>query len=259
MGLYGFNPQDVFSFLLALMRISLVVFTLPFFGGKGAPAPVKTALCLVLTLALWPSLNLDGRLLPASLWEMAIMFLGEVTLGLILALLINVMFAAVQTGGSIIGFQMGFAMINIADPLTGESKTATAHFLYMLSFLTFLSIGGHLFMLKGFTASFDHIPPGGLYLSTALAERVMDYTGQIFVLAVKVASPVMAAIFLVDLALGLIGRAAPQMHILVFGFPVKNVVGFLCLWLMFAVLSDYVQGFVGQIEAMFTTVYTLGR
>ena len=177
--------------------------------------------------------------MPASPWLIVIMIAGEALLGLIMGLIIRFLFAAVQTGGQIIGFQMGFAMVNVVDPMTGTSQAATAHFLYMVTMLVFLSLNGPLYFLQGLGKSFELVPPGGLLLTPALAHHIFEFSSLMFVLGIKIAAPVMAALFLVDLALALIGKAAPQIHVMVLGFPIKIAVGFFFLAILFELISTY--------------------
>jgi flagellar biosynthetic protein FliR len=256
MDLFNVDPLTIFSFLLTLFRVSLILFVLPFFGGQSIPTVVKAALMLVLSLALWPHLNFSGVLFPNNIFMIALMLAGELFIGLILGLLVQMLFAAVQMGGQIIGFQMGFAMINVADPMTGQTVVITSHFLYMVTLLTFLSLNGHLFLLSALGQSFDLVTPGSLFISPTLVSNMLEYTGQIFVLAVKIAAPVMAALFLVDLALALIGRAAPQMNVLILGFPLKIAVGFFFIGILFKTLSLKVNDFIMDSGRMFNTVLT---
>lgn len=257
MDIFGFNPNDLLSYFLTLFRISVILFLLPFFGGRTIPNPVKGALLLVLSMALWPQLSFPGSLMPTG-WNIAIMFLGEIMLGLILGLMVRFLFGAVQLGGQIIGFQMGFAMVNVVDPITGVSNAVTAHFLYMCTMLTFLVLNGHLFLLKAVGLSFEYIPPGGLLLTPELANHLFEFSNIMFILAIKIAAPVMAALFLVDLALALISRAAPQMHVLVLGFPVKITVGFFFLGFIFTIMSTYVGDFLQELGPIYKAVMKLG-
>ncbi len=258
MNLFNFNPADFLSFLLTLMRISLVLFVMPFFGGKVTPVPLKAALCLILAIAVWPALSFSGLRFPADIWSIVLMLIGEITLGLIMGIVVNILFAAVQTGGSLIGFQMGFSMVNVADPMTGTNESITAHFIYMVTFMTFLILDGHLLLLRAMAESFRLVPPGGLYLTPGLAHEVLKMSSQIFVLAIKIAAPVMVAVFLVDLAIALVGRAAPQMSILAFGFPLKIITGFVFLGLMFTIMARYVGQFIIGMDAMFHSIFMLG-
>jgi flagellar biosynthetic protein FliR len=257
MDLFNFDPTTVFSFLLTLFRVSLVLFTLPFFGGQFVPPTVKAALCLVLALALWPQLSFPGASFPSNLWTIALMLLGELTLGLILSLVVQFLFAAVQTGGAIMGFQMGFSMVSIVDPMTGGSETATSYFLYMITLLTFLALNGHLVLLSGLAQTFEIIPPGGLYITPALASRLLGFSTQIFLLAIKIAAPVLVAVLMIDLTLALVSRVAPQMNVLTLGFPVKIGVGFLFLGLVFTYLARYVGDFIANLGPAYTALLGL--
>ncbi len=186
------------------------------------------------------------------------MFLGELILGLTLGLLVRVLFGAIQFGGQIIGFQMGFSMVNVVDPITGVSNAVTAHFLYMTTMLTFLVLNGHLQLLGALGTSFEYIPPGGLLLTPELANHIFEFSNLMFTLAVRIAAPVMAALFLIDLSLALIGRAAPQMHVLVLGFPVKISVGFFFIGFLFTIMSTYVLDFMRILSPMYKTLMQSG-
>ncbi|BDQ32864.1 flagellar biosynthetic protein FliR [Pseudodesulfovibrio portus] len=256
MDLFGFNPSDLLSFYLTFFRVSIVLFLMPFFGGNSIPVVIKAALALVLSLALWPQLSFPGELMPTG-WNIALMIIGEFILGIILSMIVNFLFAAVQLGGQIIGFQMGFAMVNVVDPITGTSNAVTAHFLYMCTMLTFLVLNGHLYLIQAMATSFQHIPPGGLFINSNLATHFFQFSGIMFTLAVRIAAPIMAALFLVDLALALISRVAPQMHVLVLGFPIKITVGFFFLGFIFTIMSLYVTDFLRELGPLYERILIL--
>ncbi|MGE4505065.1 MAG: flagellar biosynthetic protein FliR [Desulfovibrionaceae bacterium] len=258
MDIFHFDPNTLMSFYLTLFRVSIVLFLLPYFGGQSTPNPVKAALTLVLTLAIWPRISFPGTLMPSSPWLILVLIAGEALLGLTLGLMVRFLFAAVQTGGQIIGFQMGFAMVNVVDPITGANEAVTAHFLYMITMLTFLALQGPLFLIGALGQSFELIPPGGLALTPTLAEQVFVLSAEMFVLAIRIAAPIMAALFLVDLALALIGRAAPQMHVMVLGFPIKISVGFFFLGFLFDILSNFVGNYIQHLDALFNHIMRLG-
>lgn len=259
MDLFSLDPIIILTFLFALMRVSLVLFLMPFFGGQTVPATVKAAICLTLTLALWPRLPLMGHLMPGHPFALALMLGAELLLGLILGLVVRFLFAAIQTGGQLIGFQMGFAMVNVVDPDSGVSEAVTAHFLYMVSLLTFLALNGHLYLLGGLMRSFEVLPPGAILVTPRLATEILALSGQIFVLAIQIGAPVIAAIILVDLALALISRASPQMNVLIIGFPLKIGVGFLFMGIIFEIISLYMEGFVSRLPLLFSQLISAMR
>ena len=173
MNVFNYDPAAVLSLLLTIMRVSIVMFMLPIFSTNNIPVLVKAAVTVVFSLGVWPHLALAGTAMPAHPFDVALMLLGEVVLGLTLGMAVNFLFMGIQAGGELLGFQMGFTMINFADPLTGNQTGATAFFLWMVSLLAFLSLDGHLYMIKGFAASFALVPPGGLFIGENLLWQVL--------------------------------------------------------------------------------------
>ncbi|WP_432737219.1 flagellar biosynthetic protein FliR [Maridesulfovibrio sp. FT414] len=258
MSFFDFNPADLMSFYLTLFRVSIVLFLLPFFGGQSIPTMVKGALTLVMAFAIWPYIHVDGSLMPSSPWNIAIMIMGELILGLVMGIAVNVMFSAVQTGGNFIGVQMGFSMVNVLDPLTGTNEAVTAHFLYMTAILVFLCLNGHLYLMSAMVESFKLIPPGQLLITSKLTTLIMTISKDLFILAVKVASPIIASIFVVDLALALISKMAPQMNVLMLGFPLKIMVGFFFLSMVFSILALYVGDYVAGLPSLMHQIMDAG-
>lgn len=252
------DQQTLTSFFLTFFRVSIVLFLLPFFGGQALPRTIKAALCLVLTLGLWPALSFDPSYFPDHPLGILLMILGELLLGLSLGLIVNFLFAAVQTGGQLIGFQMGFAIVNVVDPITGISEAVTAHLLYMISLLIFLSLNGHLYLLSGLAQSFEIVPPGGFLLTPVLLDKMLSFSAMLFLLAVKIAAPVTATVILVDIALALVARAAPQMNVLFVGMPVRIMVGFIFLGMLFKLMTVYITDYVADLDSMFLQVLRAG-
>ena len=259
MDIFAFDITTFASFLLTLMRVSLVVFLLPFYGGDTIPTTVKGALCLVMTMALWPHLSFSGELLPMHPLGIMVIMLGELILGLMLALCVHFLFAAIQTGGQIMGFQMGFTMVTVADPLSGAQVSVTSHLLYMVSLLVFLVLDGHLHLLRALADSFALIPPGGLRIGGQLTGDILSLSGTMFSLAVQIAAPVIAALFMVELALALMGRAAPQMNLLTLGFPAKIAVGFFFIGMLFTVMALRMEDEILGLGPMFRAIMQMAH
>lgn len=250
MDIFNFDPQVIFSFWLTMTRISIVMFMLPIFSTNNIPVLVKAAVTLIFTLAVWPHLSLPGTSMPDHPFDLVLIILGEVFIGLVLSMAINFLFMGIQSGGELLGFQMGFTMINFADPLTGNNTGITAYFIWMVSLLTFLALDGHLYMIKGFAASFSIIPPGALYIGEDILWEVLNLSAQIFVLALKIAAPVMVTLFMVECALGLIARTSPQIHIMEFGFPIKIGVGFFFVGLLLIIMAQQIEVFINGMDAL---------
>lgn len=233
-----------------MMRVSIVMFMLPIFSTNNIPISVKAAVTLVFTLGVWPHLALSGAAMPAHPFDMALIMLGEIVIGLVLGLAINFLFMGIQSGGELLGFQMGFTMIQFADPLSGNQTGIAAFFLWMVSLLVFLAMDGHLYMIKGFAASFRILPPGALFLGENILWELLALSAEVFVLALKIAAPVMVALFMVEVGLGLVARTSPQIHIMEFGFPIKIGVGFFFVGLLLVIMSNQIQVFIKGMDAM---------
>lgn len=253
MDLFAYNPASVFSLLLTIMRVSIVMFMLPIFSTNNIPIQVKAAVTLVLSLAVWPYLAPTATL-PAHPFGVALMVLGELVMGLVLGMAVNCLFMGIQSGGELLGFQMGFTMIHFADPLSGNQTGASAFFLWMVAALAFLSMDGHLYMIKGFASSFTLVPPGQLLVGRLVLDQVFFLVAQVFVLALQIAAPVMVALFLVEVTLALMARTSPQVHIMEFGFPLKIGVGFFFLGLLMTIMADHIGTFIQGMDAMFANL-----
>ncbi|MDR2489214.1 MAG: flagellar biosynthetic protein FliR [Desulfovibrio sp.] len=259
MDIFTFDMAGLAGFLLTLVRVSCIVFLMPFYGGEYIPIQVKAAFCLILTMAIWPHLALPGSALPAHPIGIALLLLGELILGLLLGLCVYFIFTGIQTGGEIMGFQMGFTMMTLADPMSGTQVSVTSHLLYMVTFLIFLSLDGHLHLLRALADSFVLIPPGGLRVADSLAENVLELSAGMFILAVKVAAPVIASLFMAELTLALMGRAAPQMNLLTMGFPIKIAVGFFFIGVLFSTLALRMEDIIIGLKPMFDHVMMMAR
>ncbi|MCL1939326.1 MAG: flagellar biosynthetic protein FliR [Desulfovibrionaceae bacterium] len=257
MDIFAFNADTLMSFLLTLTRVSLVVFLLPFFGGDYIPVLVKAALALVMAMAVWPHLSFPGALFPSHPWNIALMVLGEAVLGLIMGLCVSFIFAGIQTGGEIMGFQMGFTMMTLADPASGNQASITSNLLHLVTLVVFLALDGHLHLLRALSGSFALVPPGSLRIGGALTGDILTLSGGMFSLAVKIAAPAIAALFMVELTLALMGRAAPQMNLLTLGFPVKIAVGFFFMGIMFTTLSLHMEEIIIGLGPMFDRIMAL--
>lgn len=128
----------------------------------------------------------------------------------------------------------------------------------MVSILTFLTLDGHLYMMRGFALTFKLIPAGGFLLGEIVLRQVFGLAAQLFVLALKIAAPVMVALFMVELMLALISRTSPQINIMEIGFPLKIGTGFFFLGLLLVVMSLQVEQFIVGMDTLFGNVLRAG-
>jgi flagellar biosynthetic protein FliR len=167
----------------------------------------------------------------------------ELLVGLCLGLAVDVIFAGLQIAGELIGFQIGFSMANVVDPMSGITSPIIANILYVTAMLLFLSLGGHHLLIKALVDSFQIIPIGDSMAHRKFLMTVVEYSGVMFVIGVKVAAPIIGIILLINVAFGVIARALPQMNMFIMAFPLTIAVG-----LIFT-------AFIIQFLPMFMTLY----
>jgi flagellar biosynthesis protein FliR len=165
--------------------------------------------------------------------------MGEIAIGLLIGLAMHTIFSGVQLAGQIAGFQMGISIANVMDPTTSLQIPILAQFANLFGVLIFLSTNMHHWFFRAMAESFALIPPLGYQFNGSLFEPIMGLTANIFVVAVKVAAPVMSALLLSSAALGLLARTVPQMNIFIVAMPLKILIGLFFLGLELPFLASY--------------------
>jgi flagellar biosynthetic protein FliR len=231
-----FSYQQWAGFMLVLLRVSSLVLTLPFFGSANIPAMSKAGLCLAMAVLLAPAAGQTAGNYPTNVWGFVPLIAGEILIGAVLGFTVRLFLASVQIMGQLAGFQMGFAVANVLDPLGGGQVSVLAQFCYLMSLLVMFSVGGHLVFFEAMADSFSVLPVGGFTLRPALYEQLVNLTGQMFVLALRMGLPVIGALLFTQTAMGILAKTVPQMNILMVGFPVTITVGLVFLSVTLAVM-----------------------
>ena len=223
------------AYLLILTRITAFFVTIPLFSYRSIPATQRIifgaiiAWMMVYTIEV-PELAIDGTFI--------MLVIREAVIGLFIGIIAYIIMAAIQIAGGFIDFQMGFAMANIIDPQTGAQSPLFGQFLNALAMLLLLALNGHHLLLDGIFYSYQFLPIDGswpAFGSSNVVEFVVKTFAQTFAIAFQMSIPIVATLFLVDLALGITARTVPQLNIFVVGFPIKIGVSFLVLLIMMAV------------------------
>lgn len=210
------------------VRIAAVLMAAPLFGSRALPMRLRLVFALVLTLVLAPLLPATPPLAfftDASL----VMLLRELLLGLVLGLALQIVFEAVALGGELLSASMGLSFAQMNDPLRGTSSPVLARFLQALAILTFLALGGHLALVEWLRESFTLQPIGDTAITTAQVWPLVMEGSQLFAGALRVALPGVCALLLVNLAFGVMNRAAPALNMMSVGFPISLMAGLFIL------------------------------
>ena len=216
-------------FGLVLARVGGLLVTAPVLGGKQVPAQTKIGLAVVISLIFVP-LHLNvGPTLPSALAPYGVLAGRELLIGLAVGFAVGLIFHGITMGSQLVGVQIGFGLGGVLNPGSGVESSLLENFYSVLATLIFLSANGHHAMLAALAHTFEIAPIGGEQGLAIDPIQVMAMLQSIFVVALRIAMPAIAALLLADVGLGLVGRVAPQMQVMVVGAPVKIVVGVLLL------------------------------
>ncbi len=246
------------SFVLIMMRVAFILFMMPVLGSASAPVLVKAGLTLTLSLILLPVVQLQRNVFPSEPFSFVFLMFYEGLIGFILGLSMKLIFAAIQLGGELVGFQMGFSMAHVVDPQSGTDATLIAQLYYFLALLIFLSVNGHHWFLRAMVQSFDLLPPGGLELREGLFRYIISVSGKMFLIGIQVAAPIMAILLLAEVAMGIVARMVPQINILMTSFPLTIGLGMIFVGLSLDLMMPYLKGlFDASGRGMVTTLLPL--
>jgi flagellar biosynthetic protein FliR len=213
---------------MVLARVGGLMIFSPFFGNGAVSPLIRIAFSLVFSLSLFPLVRNLTPPLPGDFTAFLLTVSGELLIGILLGFVGRLFLAALQLAGQVIGFQMGFAVINVIDPQTQVESPVMSILQNLVGILVFLCINAHHWFIQAILDSYQIVGPTARF-SSAVTEQIIHSAGAMFVLGLKLAAPVVVVLLIVDVLLGVVGRAAPQIHILVVGLPAKSLMGFVFL------------------------------
>jgi flagellar biosynthesis protein FliR len=199
----------------------------PFLGSMIIPARVKAIFVLAITFLLFPTVKQQN--LPHSLAEWPMLILIEFAIGAGMGIATNLVFEGAQLAGQILGVQMGYSLVNILDPQSQVDTTVVSVFYQSIVMLLFLRMDVHYWLLRAVGNSFLYLPPGTAHLSSLFTQGVLRTAGSIFGIGIQIAAPVLSATLAADVVLGLMGKASPQMPLMLLGPAVKSLLGLVIL------------------------------
>ena len=229
----------LFSFVF--FRISAMLMTLPFFNSRNIPILFKAGLAVSMSMLMMPLLRGADMTATLGLPVLALRLMGEIAIGAVIGLAVQMVFAAVQMAGQLVGFQMSFAIANVVDPAGGNQVPLLSQFSHVLAMLIFLATNAHHLLLRALTESFELVPLLDFHYRPALVEQIMVLAGNMFVVAVKLGAPIIIVLLLTSVAMGLMARTVPQMHVFIVAMPLKIAVGFIFLGLALPYMSTFLN------------------
>jgi flagellar biosynthetic protein FliR len=223
------SPAFTYTFLLILIRTSGMLVSAPLLSHRGIPKWTKVGFSVFFALVLVPLQQDHMPVPPQQLGQVVDGVIREALFGLALGLGMNLVFLGLQLASRIIGLQMGFGMGAVLDPITGAEFGTFDQFYALLVTLVFFTINGHYIVIQTLAETVRAVPPGTFDPFSLQISGLTALIAGLTITAVRIAMPVMAALFLADMGLGFVARTVPQMQVLVVGAPIKIVMGVVVL------------------------------
>ncbi len=224
------------AFVYPFFRILALASSAPVLSHDSVPTLVRIGLAILVTALVAPALPAVSGVSVIS-WAGAALVVQQILLGVAVGLAMQIVFAAVQIAGDMIGLTMGLSFAGFVDPQHSGQSPLVGSFLVTLAMLVFLSLDGHLALLAAVTESFQSIPVDAKLAGIVRWEKLVGLGAQLFAWGLHLALPVVAAMLLVNLAMGAMTRAAPQLNLFSIGFPVTLLAGLGLLALLLPALA----------------------
>lgn len=226
--------------LMIFLRIGAMLSFVPFYNSTSIPVLLRLILSLILTYIIFFNVNTYPFNPDDSIVLLFVYGIKEVIVGIIMGFTLNIVFYGISFAGLLVGRDMGLAMSSMFDPVSGSDGNTVATILSMAAIIVFILIDGHQFVVQSLSYSFTLIPIAGFAVTEQAYELIIKYSGSIFILAVKIASPIIVAFFLIHIASGIISRVSPSFQVFFVLLPLKIGLG---LFLIVMVMPLYIYLF----------------
>jgi flagellar biosynthetic protein FliR len=258
MGTAMIGSEQLLAFTFIFLRISALLIMIPIIGEKTVPLRVKGGLAILISLLVFPSVQVDMNSLHAEedIFTLAIAMIGEIMIGVVIGLITKIIFGGIQFAGEMIGIQVGFSIVNVIDPVTSTQVSVIAEFQYLIALLVYLAIDAHHTLIFAIVDSYRIVSPFSYDFSGPLMKHILILSKELFVMAIKISAPIMAVLLFTNVALGVVARTVPQINVFIVGFPVQITVGLIVFGLTAPLFVMLVQRALSNLNI---EAYTLLR
>ncbi|RMH63820.1 MAG: flagellar biosynthetic protein FliR [Calditrichaeota bacterium] len=240
--------------LLVFLRLSAMLLVMPVLGYATVAPRIRIALAVVITMIIAPVVGETFHTVYTSLLMLAVDGIREVFIGLLIGFGAKILFEAFRLAGSLVGFQMGLAIMNVADPTSQDNVSIIGNLWFLVIVLFFLLTDSHHFLIETLFASFKGIPIGRASVDPAAGQVLVREGGHLFELSIRFAAPMILFLLLSDVAIAFAARVMPQLNIFFISMPLKIGAG---IYMVLVSLKIF-QSIFGQFEqSIEQTVYNL--
>jgi flagellar biosynthetic protein FliR len=245
----GIEVNGIDVFLLVFVRMTGLFVISPIFGRRNIPTYLKIGISLLMALILINTLKTDKIDYVNNIYSYSFLIFKEFIVGIIIGYVSYLIFTSIYLAGQLIDMQIGFGMVNVIDPVSSIQISITSNFYFIISMLVLLAVNGHHMIIKALFDSYKFIPVGEASFNTALLSDIIRIFGDVFVIAFKISAPVVAAILITDIALGIISKSVPQLNVFVVGMPAKIILGILVMVLTMPVFIALIEVMVSGMDS----------
>lgn len=227
-----------------LCRILAFLLASPLLGHSSIPLHVKIGFAVFLSILVAPTLPTLPEITIFS-WAGFGLLIEQMLIGLAIGFIMRVTFTTAQVVGDLIGLQMGLAFATLFTPESGNTMIL-ARLLYMIALLLFISLNGHLVVLEILAGTFQTIPIGQANFSPESWRSISGYVGILFTTGILLALPMIAALLIINLAMGILNRSAPQLTVFSVGFPLTLAIGLFLLMILMKDMGKTLESVFGN-------------
>lgn len=254
-----FTVENLEFYLLVLVRVSGLVMTAPFFSYNSVPMRIRAAMSVFLSLiviSVTPVITLDY----VGVIGYFVLILKETLVGVTLGLMCNMCFYIVSFSGQLMDMEMGLSMASMFDPMTNTQMSVTGNIYNYLLMLMMVVTNIHYYIIRAIVDSFSYFNIGkAVFPMNDFKTLVVDFIGNYFIIGFRIVLPVFCCMLLINVVLGVLAKAAPQMNMFVVGMQIKVMVGLIILVLViqsFPMVADYIFGEMKEIITNVIHVFT---
>jgi flagellar biosynthesis protein FliR len=221
--LFGLTLGQFESFVLVMIRVSVILFMIPLFSSAQVNPMVRFGLGFAISFVVWhvlpPMAALDG------LGGITAAVISQAFIGFVFGFTAFLVFVGIQFAGEVMDLQVGFSIVNVINPLTSQNVSVLGEFQLALGSMIYLISNAHHFLFQGLAGSFNLLPLPFATFQPLLETSVMAFFTQAFYMVFQIAAPIGIALFLTNVGLALMARVAPQLNVFAVGFPLQIMIG----------------------------------
>ena len=221
--------NQIALFILVMARISGLILVAPGYGSRALPMRIRAFLVIALSFLVTPFQSSIVLGVPENLAQLVWLIGNELGVGLFLGFGVNLVFASAQAAGQVIGQMSGMQVADVFNPTLGTSVPLFGQLLDSIMIVTFISVGGHQMLMVALLDTFKHMPVSQVHWHEGALDLLVALLGEAFALGLKIGAPVMVAMIISLLVMGLISRTLPQLNVIQVGFSLNSMIMLLIL------------------------------